>query len=134
VKHLRRTDELLRYAWHARNSEEHGIAESTKLQKLKILSIEGEGITMMPPDPGQAEDVVRIKVASKDGKGAIPKITSALPGLFLREVTDDRTNFTVQPPTMHLGKPWKSKRPREVSVALLTYLEALVAEAETLVK
>jgi hypothetical protein len=133
AKQIRKTDELLAYLHHARNCEKHGLDQSTKSQKLEIVGVEGDGITMLPPDPEQASDVIKLNVASNDGRGAIPIFKVALPGMHLQSVTNNRSRDTYHPPKTHLGREFKSRRPREVAEAGLAYLEGLIAEAEGLV-
>lgn len=130
MKSERKKDELLSYVYHARNTEEHGLEVSTEHRKTsEIKEVKGDGVTMLPPEAAQPNHVTRFK--SENGGNVTFKIL--LPGVYLVPVIDARFGDTFQPPTYHLGKEFKSRRPKEVAEAAYTYLTELVAQAAKLV-
>lgn len=129
VKHLRRTDELLSYIHHARNSDEHGIARITKHSPGHIVLNVGPkgafGVPITLPDGRfglHFDDDQDVEVEQHPAK------------VHLLPVTDDRFGDTFQVPTMHLGQPVGEPTPERVGQLALTYLESLLRKAGTLIR
>jgi hypothetical protein len=123
-RHDRKTDALLRYLHHARNSDEHGI-EPTTAAKQKML-VGGNGyirsLTANLRDDGQY-DVKFEGDASIDIEVKIFAILVA--------AVDTRHGDVFPPPTQHLGDEI-DPLPARVARLGLTYLERLIAETAQL--
>jgi hypothetical protein len=126
VKHLRRKDELLAYIHHARNTEEHGLENSTAPKK----SLSGKAFSPGTEVDHDKEGTI-VGIRAKAGQPF--EVQLILPGIKLLPVTDDRFGDVFQPPTTHLGAALQLGTPLEVAQAGLKYLETLVAEAAALV-
>lgn len=133
VKHERRTDPLLSYIHHARNSDEHGIEDITsKMDKGTAAFTFRE-----PYDPKRLEG--KSFTLGKDAKGHVrftnydPDIFEVYeydkPSLLLVPVKDDRYHDKFPAPTEHLGSQINGKSPLVVAGHAIVYLERLIAEA-----
>jgi hypothetical protein len=123
-KNERKSDPLLAYVHHARNSAEHGIAKSAHYAKGAV-SFTG----MMKPG---TEAGLRFTP-----EGLRPFSTD--PDLELRFVENDVHLLTVrdrgvlyQPPTEHLGKLLTEFGASKIGVLAVTYAEQMIAEARAL--
>lgn len=94
-KYERRTDELLRYIHHARNSDDHGLMGTTLLG-VEMRVLKG---TILSANPVIHEDgeVHFNTVGSVDAKHEVTQY------LALKMVTDDRYGDSFMPPRAHLG-------------------------------
>jgi hypothetical protein len=120
--HERRTDPLLRYLHHARNSEEHGIEEITKRTSSHVklhpgaaafFRTDGKHIWDAVPWSGRVEfphDKVRL----------VPIHDSRFP----------RDRF--DPPETHLGQAVTDHSPAAVASLGLAYFEQMLLEASAL--
>lgn len=127
VKRRRRTEPLLTYLHHARNSDEHGIEPVSKFEpfgigingldgKLHIKSLEIEN-GKVKLDPG--DDPV--------------DITLLPPRAVLVPVHDTRFNDTFYPPTEYQGMPLPPDvTPQIIAALAISALEDIVREAKEL--
>lgn len=122
-KHIRKTDPLLSYIRDARNAEEHGIDQITKVAaKSIVLKHQGSAVTLR--SDGKNWNVERVSG---------PPFEWQEPKLVLQTVYDDRFNQKSDPPKSHLGIDLGDQEPKTVSALALTYVESLIREAATLV-
>ena len=119
VKHLRKTDPLLSYIHQARNSDEHGIDDSSFTAVTATPTNPDVEIiqSLDPNDPTTTN--LTIKVSKTIPKGTA--IAGLATGVALRAVTNRGAKFLV--PTHHLGQQLKDNSVREVARAGLRYLE-----------
>jgi hypothetical protein len=135
IRHLRKSDPLLAYVHHARNSDEHGLEESVLEMPENSASISFNE----PFDP-EALDGVKIHVG-KDQHGnlvitssdpdIIPTQTFRTKGYLVTTVNDERFGDKFSPPTSHLGKKLEDRSPAALGSLLLVYLESLINEAQS---
>jgi hypothetical protein len=135
MTNVRRKDELLRCIHHARNSEEHGLAEGT------ATALQGEVLLMLNPFSGEPiylkykaqdtdnppRDFMVTNTATGEQKPAISQTSRTY--LKVVRVHDEEHGDSFDPPTLHLGKPFTSDDPAVLAEAALEYLERLVSEA-----
>lgn len=137
-KHERRTDPLLRYIHHARNSDEHGIADIVNREAAAVgYDFEAEpnspvtfAIEARVNENGQIE----VRNPSLEGPKIIRKqLTVENPKVVLIQVHDDRFNDTFDPPASHMGKALPDAAPITVAAQAATYFATMLDEAEALV-
>ena len=126
VKNERRTDALLSYIHHARNTDYHGIENVTE-RKLR-LTLRGEKgarlYGLVVDHGGQAHHhPLNTKV-----------IAETTVGLQLSLVIDDRFGDTFNPPESHLGKAIQDRTPKGISTLAMKYLERLVRDGAEFTK
>jgi hypothetical protein len=126
VKHTRKRDQLLSYLHHARNTEEHGLADSLSLKapKLEQVPIDAK----VDPTKGEHKAVL----FGQNQKAAAAFKLKVQPGLQLIPVSDERYGDTFPIPGRHLGKPIPSGSVADFCELALKYLDELVAEAAAL--
>lgn len=124
VKKLRKTDELLCYLHHARNSEEHGIEDTAHRKAIgaEFVLPNGKRSILRFEDPN-----VVLKEQHEPGKVPINRIIRYTDVVRVR----DRGVY-YDPPTEHLGETIDTRDPVELASFALPYLQALLAEAENL--
>lgn len=135
-KDQRRTDELLRYLWHARNADEHNIPSVTELDRQKVVLVEGDKpvaeIGDMASTDKRGEFRGRYRNLDKE-KASLSKITSmrVYPDRAkLIRVTDRGVGY--DPPSSHLGSAIDDNGPTAVAKLMVQYVEGLISEAESL--
>lgn len=131
-KHERKTDPLLNYLHHARNSNEHGLVKVIGFQPggLAIGGGRNEGIFFKHAVfrggkiEGEIEPIGGISVGYK----IIPSTSK------LVEITDGRSGKRYPPPTTHLGKDLHEfvfgASPLGVVIKACIYLDRLIKEAK----
>ena len=133
MKRERKVDPLLSYIHHARNSDEHGIAEITADTGCKFE-------IKHPTMPLRFEVFAETEEA-KDQEFSIfvqgqetitVKPTNAEKMIVLVEVKDDRYNDTFPVPASHLGVKIPRAIPSDAAKNALSYLENLIAAAQNL--
>jgi len=122
----RKTDELLRYIHHARNSDEHGLAPTTHLEPGSFAvggggSYRFDGII----GPGGSLAVTHLG-------GPPPRLEITPASVRLVTVFDEKHGNQYQPPAIHLGATLSDTSPLSVAKLGLAYLSALIAEADKL--
>lgn len=129
IKHERRTDELLNYLRHARNSEEHGLDGSSSPAGIRGKSLT-KGVKVFHNDDGEID---RIEVPSTLPVSAEFPVSVQLspPGLRLLPLKD-RCGNVYEPPSKHLGQTIDERSPRGVAKLALKFFQRIVAEAEDL--
>ena len=127
VKHIRKTDELLSYIHHARNSEEHDLAGSLLTKGIGFIPADSR-ITFTESDDGSPTNIF-IPKNIKPGE-AIGRMTA--PETRLMPVKDDRDKDVFPLPSSHLGKPLADNSLIAVMRLALQYLDGLVSEAAAL--
>lgn len=132
-KHERRTDTLLAFLHHARNSDEHGLEQITQRA--------ADGINMrFPPAQRVAvgmdvmlDDEGRLHVRNPQVRlpeGQVERIEIVNPRVELIPVTDRGRRY--EPPRAHLDRPIEDRSPRGVAQLAIAHLEAILAEASEL--
>jgi hypothetical protein len=119
--HERRTDPLLAYIHHARNSDEHGLAELSRVEGRKLGAPYVESVFTLGTlgrGPRRVADVTMIPI----------EIDPASAKMF--PIVD--RGCTYDPPTEHLGKKIDNPSPITVGELTLAFLETMVAEARRL--
>lgn len=131
----RRDDDLLAYIHHARNAEFHGIADIVS-QSAGITAISFEN---SPNDSVSIEHMVfRDGVMSiKLGEGEAPPVVRVQPPYIKLEGVWDRIPGTKErkfypAPKAHLGRGLQTDSAAEIAELALSYLSAMVEEAESL--
>jgi hypothetical protein len=135
LKHVRRTDELLRYIHHARNAEQHGIDNGAQPIARRVREvIAGDGYEIIDSKVGfdHGETSVRLTETPKPGPIKINAKWTHLSAVRLTTVKDELHGDLYDPPTSHLGKPLSDRSPKAVAEAALAYLTALIHEASLL--
>ena len=131
VKQVRKSDPLLQYLFQARDDDEHGLSDVTKLESAslsigKVRSGYSNHVSMSFTTDAIGRPVVH-NIESRDGLPVL--IEAREPHIALMPVTG-RGGVVYPPPTKHLGKLLPDDLPLTVGKAGLVYLEALVSEAE----
>jgi hypothetical protein len=132
VKHERKTDTLLSYIHHARNADEHGLEDITKVASRQAVLRFHE-----PFDPDKLEGV-QLHIGT-DSTGA-PDIRVSdgapisvehykQPTVILVEVKDHRYNDSFEPPSTHLGKQLDDTLPLAIGRLAVIYLVGLIDDA-----
>lgn len=144
VKHLRRTDPLLSYLHHARDSDTHGLADVTasvpqgfSIKTSGAFGMGESGIDFKFKNQDDAEPrAVKIKV--NDGQGPERDVISRVlqqsidHRLRLVRVTDDRFSDSFNPPTKHLQMDLDDTSPGAVGNLAVAYMRKLMEEAESM--
>jgi hypothetical protein len=131
-KQQRKDDPLLSYLHHARNADEHHVASVTELAKPRMVMMAGE------EKIAAVEDMVGNKGTFQNlqsGPADLTKVNGIRvypERAKLIKVTD--SSGTYEPPVMHLGEALEENSPSEVAKLMTVYLEAMVADAQTLMK
>jgi hypothetical protein len=122
-KKERKDDELLSYLHHARNSDEHGIADITR-RKPGGWGIAGGGKYRIDGVIGPQTD---LRVTHLGGEP--PRLIVDRPSIQLIPVTDNRYGDTFSPPTRHMGTALADISPLAIAKLGHTYLKRLLEEA-----
>ncbi len=124
VKHHRKSDPLLRYLHHARNSDEHSIEGNIERHEMELVSkLPGTKIT-----PGSETKSGQPHIAMTVGQPVDIKVM--MPGLRLVAVTD--RNVVYAPPNLPRDQQVGDNEPLSAAEACLSHLRRLLAEAERL--
>lgn len=131
-KNERKNDPLLQYLFQARDDDEHGLGDVTKVAPGFV------GIGTMEPGYSNSisfsvsqDEKGRVTFNNLESRDGLPiKIKAKPPHPVLLPVTG-RGNIKYAPPATHLGHPLPDSQPISVGKAGLAYLEALVAEADS---
>lgn len=134
VKHLRRTDPLLSYMHHARNSDEHGLEDVANK-----ISAGSATITFTEESPNLIREKGLKIFVNVDANGKINIISSNKDAAFatmynsdaliLNTVNDKRFGDSFAPPSSHLGEQLSETSPVFVGRLYLTYLDNLISQA-----
>jgi hypothetical protein len=128
----RKNDELLQYMFQARNDDEHGLEDVTKLKPGSVAI----GVNA----PGFSNHIIAQDITINNGQISIRDVQSGDERPVLIEVTPPSAHLVpirgrgvlFPIPTTHLGKPVENQSPYAVAELCLTYLSKLVDEAERL--
>jgi hypothetical protein len=122
----RKTDMLLRYLKHARNSDEHTLTEIVSKQPGSI------GIRGAPGTSGVYIKSMTINSGPQgthiDYEGSPIEIVQTVPHVKLERVFDRGSWYN--PPTQHLGQRLSQADPVSIAVAGFEYLRVMIEEAE----
>jgi hypothetical protein len=120
--HRRRTDPLLRYLWHARNADEHTLQDVTQRHHGSAKIVE----------PTKEEIAALNQALEKETRPWTPLgMVEWLPDhVELLPVVDRGVRY--DPPASHLGNPIVGSSPAHLAELMLTYLDAMVKEADEL--
>jgi hypothetical protein len=143
-RHERKSDPLLHYIHHARNSEEHGLEEQV-VHAPQSLSFEPTAPLGLPLFPtkfnfaGQDEEnpqPAKITIGYRDGTTKVVtklvKQNYVNRQLVLVKATSVRNPVPISPPNMHRGKEINGFEPTEVAGLAIGYFGAMVLEAKSL--
>lgn len=126
VKKVRKDDQLLSYMHHARNSDEHGIQDTSHRKAVGAEWVYPDGqktvVRFESPD-------VILTEHKEDGKIPMNRIIRYTDVV---RVHDNRYNDLFDPPTAHLGEPLGTLNPVDLARIALPYLQSLVGEAGAL--
>jgi len=126
----RRNDELLQYLFEARNSDEHGLEETTEFRPGHLhIGVMGAGLSNAIRLDGTFGPGQTMRVTSLDG---LPIGVEQKPSRIVLAVVYARGNRTLLPPTKHKGVLLPDQEPLTVAALALTYVENLVSEASSL--
>lgn len=129
----RKSDALLSYLHHARNSDEHGLDYITRRG--------ADAMTLGFPETNEVKVGFEMMI---DGKGGMhirnPKIESPNGGVDRVEIVNPRVELvpvrdrgvSYNPPEMHRGRPIVNRGPDGISGLALSHLEALLEAASKL--
>jgi hypothetical protein len=127
-KHERKTDPLLKYLHHARDSEEHGLEPILQPANVTFTLAPDGGVEIREASATVGNN--KVEFGRQDG--LVPPGSSMVSlGLRLVPVHDDRFGDTFYPPDQHLGQPITSIR--DLLNMSFRYHEALVREAADLI-
>ena len=128
---IRKSDELLKYLHHARNSNEHSLRDST----VRRPGFVAFGVAK----PGFSSDIFINKFEMKDGKilscdmaslDGKPILNQFTPGkITLLSVMDSGQKYDI--PSTHLGKDVSSKTIFQLCEISHAYFSSLVSEAKS---
>ena len=120
--HQRQTDPLLRYLWQARNADEHTLQQINQLQPASAKVVE----------PKQEDAAALERAMEKETRPWVPLglVEWAPEHVALLRVTNRGVRY--DPPKEHVGKPITNSSPAHIGGLALTYLEAMLKEAESL--
>jgi hypothetical protein len=132
VKEERKTDTLLSYIHHARNADEHGLEDITRIANRQASMRFQE-----PFDPKKLEGV-QVTIGT-DSTGA-PQISVSdgapisvehykQPTVILVEIKDKWNKISYPTPSTHLGKQLEDTRPLAVGRLAVAYLASLIDDA-----
>jgi hypothetical protein len=123
-KHERRNDPLLKYIHHARNIDEHGLTDITRL-KPKSVGIGSSGSTYV-----KLLEINDGKITKAETSGD-PLIVSHYPeSAYLVSVVDRGDKY--DPPNEHMGKPLADTSPIAVAELAVVYLRSIISDASKL--
>jgi hypothetical protein len=132
-KKERKDDPLLRYLKYARNANEHGIERTVAHNTGSGHSV----ATFKPLKFGERQQFTGDLTEEGTGRVLAKNLNILQLGPSIKLITayDRRYNDHCDPPSSHMGKPieFGGLIPLEIGKLGLTYLRALVSEAETLV-
>ena len=120
--HQRQTDPLLRYLWQARNADEHTLQQINQLQPASAKVVE----------PKQEDAAALERAMEKETRPWVPLglVEWTPEHVALLRVTNRGVRY--DPPKEHVGKPITNSSPAHIGGLALTYLEAMLKEAESL--
>ncbi|MBL8565783.1 MAG: hypothetical protein JNM89_08710 [Hyphomicrobiaceae bacterium] len=117
-KHVRKTDPLLRYIHHARNTKDHGCQRVFEPASTK-LSLLTKGASVRLRSDGRNWIAENIQGDVKFANNTIKLV----------RVEDERFGDHFDPPTHHLNQQLQNASALHVAELALTYLEAMLSEA-----
>jgi hypothetical protein len=132
VKHERKTDTLLSYIHHARNADEHGLEDITRIASRQAA------LRFHEPFDANKLEGVQIRIGT-DATGA-PSISVSdgapisvehykHPSVVLVAVNDTRYGDTFPPPSVHLGQQLDDTRPLAIARLAAAYVKRLIEDA-----
>lgn len=120
-KHERKSDPLLSYVHHARNTEEHGVAPIAKLASSGIELVSQGAAVKLESDGIGTWNVVEMSGDVRFKNDVVKLLT----------VTDVRFGDSFHPPVKHMGAPLiEPVTPALLSQLALAHIERLFVEAE----
>lgn len=134
VKNERRTDELLKYVHHARNSDEHGIEDVTvRIGRAHVIRFKND--TGKPMEINSRITIDRRgatfeETGERRGYTSVENIME--PSVILTKVVDSKYGDSFDPPSDHFGAAVNSSSPLYVAELAYDYLHKLVLVAEHL--
>jgi hypothetical protein len=119
-----RSDPLLRFLYHARNAEEHGLDRS--IEHAYAIQVE-EGVRLEIDATFEPNGNVTFWNAS-DPREVVNLPLKGTP----KAITDRRSGQIVEPPTEYLGSPMTDPSVFEIAQVAVAHLERLVSIAQQL--
>jgi hypothetical protein len=119
-----RSDPLLRFLYHARNAEEHGLDRSIEqAYDIRVMA----GVRLEVDATLEPNGDVTFRNASEPRE----VVHFALKGTP-KAIVDRRSGKTIEPPTEHLGSPITDPSIFGIARLAVAYLERLVCDAQQL--
>lgn len=131
VKHIRRSDPLMRYLHHARNSDEHSLDITASMGTTAVSTHESVTVSTNPDGTPNVR-VDMSKVDRHDPSG--PVMARITVDIYPRAVTDNRYGDTFQPPKEHLNTAMADTSAPGIAELAVEYLGSLINEAEELAR
>jgi hypothetical protein len=134
-KRERKVDQLLSYLHHARDSDEHGLEDVSRIRakgaSLKFPEAqEVRASFMMRLNEDGSMDIRNPTVTTP--QGTFNQVELEDPHFELVTVKDERFGDKFDPPLMHLGRPIVGREPKVLADLTIRYLEEFLAAAEKL--
>jgi hypothetical protein len=120
---LRKTDPLLRYVSHARDAEEHTVADTLSHEPGTIAINPASGHSLHIDELAMAGGVMSLKSPQAIKVTIQPGRASLLPATT--------RGVTYQPPTEHCGRPLERTDPVYIAERAIEYYEQLLADSES---
>ena len=122
----RKRDPLLEYMHQARNADEHGVANVTRLAPARFVLGAVDGPVNLHNIKWGGGQMTATVGAESTGRLAID-VTPPSPHLIT--VKNEKYGDSFEPPNSHLGERLKDTSPRAVASLWLDYLERLIEES-----
>ncbi len=129
IKHERRTDPLLSYVQQARNSEEHTLIGTTDKTGFRIEAV-GKGAKVVRS--GHKDNRLEV-IAPANAKAGEELFRIHAPGIYLVDVTCQRSKKRFPVPTSHLDTELYQNDPISVASLAINYAEEMINIAETMI-
>jgi hypothetical protein len=131
-KNERKTDPLLQYLFQARDDDEHGLGDVTKLEPGSLAIGKARpgfssNMSISLSTDGSGRPTIH-RLESHDG---LPILIEEIRAHFRLLPVTGRGDVTYDPPTHHLGAPLLDNQPIIVGNLAIEYLTRLIEEATT---
>lgn len=134
-KHDRRTDKLLSYLHHARDSDEHGIDYITQLKAdASVIEFpEAQEVSINMWIKRNSDGTLDIRDPQvRTPAGVFDDVVHQNPRVELVTVHDRRFGNSFDPPAEHLGKALEDNGPEHVAEVVMQYFDEMLEEASAL--
>lgn len=129
-KQERREDPLLQYLFQARDDDEHGIGEVTRLEPGRTrIGVNAPGASNAMRVSGFSDGQGRMHITELQSYDGKPIAVQSVPYRSVLAPVQGRGGI-FEPPTMHKGAPIKDTSPLGVAKLCVEHLAGLIVEAE----